>query len=48
MRRLEEVERAHPQDVPDDGQPDGTQQDGERKHMGATGTDPDRSSQHTV
>jgi NADH:ubiquinone reductase (H+-translocating) len=48
MRRLEEVERAHPQDVPDDGQPDGTQQDGARKHPGASGAEPVGTSQHTA
>jgi NADH dehydrogenase len=44
MRRLEEVERDHPQDVPDDGQPDGTQQDGTRAHSGSTAVDPVTSS----
>jgi NADH dehydrogenase len=43
MRRLEEVERNHPQDVPD-GPPDGTQQDGGRKHSGASAVDPVSSS----
>jgi NADH dehydrogenase len=48
MRRLEEVERSHPQDVPQDGQPDGTQQDGARKQTEASGADPVGTSQHTA
>jgi NADH:ubiquinone reductase (H+-translocating) len=44
MRRLEEVERNHPQDVPDDGQPDGTGQDGVRPHSGSTPADTVSSS----
>ena len=45
MRRLEEVERAHPQDVPQDGAPDGTQADGSKQHTGSTAADPAASSQ---